>query len=83
MATHSSSSLDCSFLASCFSRSFTSASCFAFMSFSVTRPGAGHTGQNVCMALPASLAAPLYCAMLLPSRSPRAVYEVYSTKYEE
>lgn len=39
--------MDCSFLASCFSRSFTRASCLAFMSFRVTRPGGHATTQQV------------------------------------
>ncbi|KAF3860035.1 hypothetical protein F7725_000290 [Dissostichus mawsoni] len=59
------SSLDCSFLASCFSLSFTSASCLAFMSFNVTRPdqlhgSAGLTGgsfvlRHVALSAPNAL----------------------------
>lgn len=46
--THSCSSFDCSFLANCFSLSFTSASCLAFISFRVTRPARrGEMGERV------------------------------------
>ena len=55
------SSLDCSFLASCFSRSFTSASCLAFMSFSVTSPEQGTQENRIQSSTPT----PCYMTMTI------------------